>query len=160
MAVLHELLYRSGNVAEVDLAAYLEALARHVFGSLAPSGRRIELALSLAPTRVEIDVAVPCGLLVNELISNSLKHAFPDQRSGTISVELSQLQDGRLHLVVRDSGVGLPAAFELKHATSLGLQLVSDLARQLRATLEVGSGEPGASFTLTFVLRHAATRPQ
>ena len=158
MAVLHELLYRSGNVAEVDLAAYLDSLARHIFGSLAPRGRRIELVLALAPARVEIDLAVPCGLLVNELISNSLKHAFPGQTSGTVAVELTVLDGGTLRLVVSDTGIGLPEQFELKKASSLGLQLVSDLARQLRATLEVGPTGSGASFALTFVLRHASAQ--
>ena len=154
MAVLHELLYRSGNVVEVDLAAYLDALAHRIFGSLAPPGRRIELSLTLAPTRVEIDLAVPCGLLVNELISNSLKHAFPEQASGTVAVELAALEGGTLRLAVRDTGIGLPAHFELERTPSLGLQLVSDLARQLRATLGIGTTGPGASFTLTFVPQH------
>ncbi|MEQ1727797.1 MAG: histidine kinase dimerization/phosphoacceptor domain -containing protein [Vicinamibacterales bacterium] len=159
MAVLHELLYRSSNVADVDLAAYLDALARHIFGSLAPPGRRVELALTLAPTRVAIDLAVPCGLLVNELMSNSLKHAFPDQRSGQVSVELARVDDRTLRLVVSDTGIGLPDHFDLGRTPSLGLQLVSDLARQLRATLEVGPTGPGASFTLILVLRPASARP-
>lgn len=155
MAMVHELLYRSGNVAQVELSAYLESVTRHLFGSLAPPGRRVALHTALEPARVEVDQAVPCGLLVNELLSNSLKHGFADEMSGEVRVTLAWQHASSLQLAVRDSGVGLPDAVRRRQFDSLGLQLVSDLARQLRGTLDVGSG-PGASFTLTFTPRRSA----
>ena len=100
---------------------------------------------------MDIDQAIPCGLIVNELASNSLKHAFADGRSGDVWIGLHPSQDGmRLTLSVRDSGPGLPKDFEEKKQRSLGLQLVSDLARQIQGALSVGPG-PETSFEVTFL---------
>jgi two-component sensor histidine kinase len=110
----------------------------------------IEMDLDLASHRVPLDQAIPCGLLVNEMLSNTLKHGFPEGRSGAIRIELKVVGDGRdLSLRISDTGVGLPADFDRKRNESLGLQLVSDLTRQLGGVLAVGPG-PGASFAVTF----------
>ena len=106
----------------------------------------VQLHLNLSHMVLEIDQAVPCGLLVNELVSNALKHAFPDGRKGELWVLLDNLADGvGWHLRVSDNGVGLPPDLDLEHITTLGLKLVSDLSRQLGASLSFGSG-PGAVF--------------
>ena len=91
--------------------------------------------------------AIPCGLIVNELITNSLKHAFPDGRGGEVRVRLREEPGGQATLQVSDTGEGMPADFEAKRTQSLGLQLVADLARQLKGTLDIG---PGATFTIAF----------
>ena len=97
-----------------------------------------------------MDLALPCGLLVNELLSNSLQHGFPAGRSGEVRIELTLVDDGaRLRLRVSDTGVGLPADFAEKKARSLGMQLVGDLARQLGSQLEIEKGS-AAVFTVTF----------
>jgi two-component sensor histidine kinase len=96
-----------------------------------------------------VDIAIPCGLVLNELITNSLKHAFGDGRPGTIRVELAPTACGRLRLAVKDDGVGLPEGMDVHKARSLGLQLVCTLAEQLDATLEV-DGRGGSAFQLTF----------
>jgi PAS domain S-box-containing protein len=150
MALVHENLYRSDNLAALDLATYLNSLCTRLYRSLVTSPSSIRLQMNLAPVRLNIDKVIPCGLLVNELITNALKHAFPDGRSGELRVELQELADGRgCRLRVADNGVGLPPDFDLKQAPSLGLKLVADLARQLGGQLEIGTG-PGAVFEIEF----------
>ena len=150
MAMLHESLYRSGRFASVDLSAYLSQLATQAFRTANQSSAGIELRLHLDPCLIGMEQAIPCGLLVNELISNCLKHGFPDGRSGEVQLALSNPDDGRrIQLTVSDTGVGLPEDFGAIRGLSLGLQLVSDLARQLGGTLEIGP-ERAAIFTVTF----------
>lgn len=150
MALLHETLYRSDDLSRVDLSRYLERLVQQVFRSAAPSGGRVTLHVSLEGASVDLEQAVPCGLLVTELVSNSLKHAFPDSRAGEVRVALAYLEDGEtLRLSVSDSGIGLPEDFDTRRSKSLGLVLVSDLVRQLRGSLDIDA-EHGATFTVTF----------
>ncbi len=111
-----------------------------------PRARRFWRSLSPAP--VEIDQAIPCGLIVNELLANSLKHAFAEGQAGEVRLSLRQDAEGVVRTQVSDTGVGLPDDFEARRGKSLGLQLVSDLVRQLGGKLEVGRG-PGAGFTAT-----------
>jgi two-component sensor histidine kinase len=149
MALLHETLYRSGNFARVDLAGYLRQLATQLFRVQNTEPSRIHLTIDLAPAPVDIDQAIPCGLVVNELLTNSLKYAFADGRAGEVRLGLERNEDGEIRLTVIDTGAGLPHDFEARRHRSLGLQLVSDLVRQLAGTLEIGPG-PGASFTAVF----------
>lgn len=153
MAFVHELLYRSDNVAHVDLAAYLDRLVRFLFTSIAPAGRQVDLDVRCEPVQVDMDQAVPCGLVVTELVSNAFKHAFTTQAHGCVTVTLSSVTPDVIELVVRDDGIGLPATVHEQTFESLGLQLVGDLVRQLRGTLTIGAA-PGASFTLRFGRRH------
>jgi two-component sensor histidine kinase len=155
MALLHKSLYRSGTFAAVNLGAYLKQLTNQSFRALVTRPGAVRLDLELASVQVEMDQALPCGLLVNELISNCLKHGFPGDHNGEVRVELQLLAGGpQLRLRVSDTGVGLPADFELKRSNSLGLQLVSSLARQVHGRLEVGSG-PGAVFDVIFTPKHS-----
>ncbi len=157
MALLHETLYRSGNFARIDLAAYLSQLAHQVFRSQMAQPGLVQLHLDLEPVQMEIDQAIPCGLIVNELVSNSLKHAFAEGRGGHVWIDLHPGPGGvGQTLSVRDSGPGLPRDFDLKRQRSLGLQLVSDLARQLEGSLEVRPG-PEAHFEVTFYRARMAT---
>jgi two-component sensor histidine kinase len=149
MALLHESLYRTGTFASVELGAYLKQLCTQAFRSSAQQNGGVQLVLDLAPMQVTLDQATPCGLLVNELISNCLKHGFPQGRTGEVRVALTPMEGPQWSLSVRDNGAGLPRDFEVRRTTSLGLQLVSDLAQQLGARLEVGPG-PGAAFTVIF----------
>ena len=149
MALLHETLYRTGNFARVDLAEYLRQLGSQLFRGQNTDASRIRLEFDLSAALVDIDQAIPCGLIVNELLTNCLKYAFADGREGAVHVGLLCEPGGRLRLCVNDSGPGLPKDFEARRDRSLGLQLVSDLARQLAGVLEIGTG-PGASFTVAF----------
>jgi PAS domain S-box-containing protein len=152
MALIHEHLYRSENLAQVDIAAYLQSLCPKLMRTLAARPDAIQLHMDLIPVYLDIDQAIPCGLLVNELISNALKHAFPSGRTGEVRLELRPVDDGRqIHLRVSDNGVGLPADFDMQRLSSLGLELASDLATQIRGRLEIGPG-PGATFDVLFTL--------
>jgi PAS domain S-box-containing protein len=151
MALLHDQLHRAASFAEVDLGAYLEQLSRYCFSSLAPPSGAIQLHLQLAPVAVSMDQAVACGLLVNELITNTMKHGFPAGRDGEVRIELLPVEGGpEARLRISDTGVGLPADFATRRTKSLGLQLATDLARQVGGTLEIGPG-PEAVFSVTFV---------
>ena len=148
MALLHETLYRSGIFASADLALYLRELAIQAFRAQASCGTVIELKLDLAPVTVSMDKATPCGLMVNELISNCLKHGFPDGRSGEVVLVLKLIEDTNQALLsVSDNGIGLPPDFESKRESSLGLQLASDLARQIGGALEI---QAGSVFSVAF----------
>ncbi|MDC8774120.1 histidine kinase dimerization/phosphoacceptor domain -containing protein [Roseateles albus] len=156
MSLLHESLYRSGIFAAVDLAKYLRQLTGEAFRAQAPDGGMLRLVLDLSPLRMNMDQAMPCGLLVNELISNCLKHGFPPGSQGEVLVSLQPLADTDYwRLQVSDTGLGLPADFEVRRKTSLGLQLASDLARQLGGELEIGPG-PGASLGVSFKVQQVA----
>lgn len=150
MALLHETLYHADNLARVPLRPYLERLCAQLFRSIAGQPGTVQLHLDIAPVWLDPAQAIPCGLIVNELVSNSLKHAFPQGASGEVRVALQPLHPRpELRLSVRDTGVGLPDTFDPDHLRSLGLQLVTDLTRQLEGTLAIEPG-PGAHFTITF----------
>ncbi len=147
MALLHETLYRSGNFALVDLGNYLGQLATHVARSHGVESSRV--ARDLASVRLSIDQAIPCGLIVTELLTNSFKYGLPTSGQGQASLSLRVEGGERIVLEVNDRGPGLPADFEARRSRSLGLQLVSDLARQLGGRLEIESAR-GATFRVTF----------
>lgn len=148
MALLHESIYQNGTFAWVDLASYLKKVATQVFVALAVSPSHIRLHLQLDELQVSLDQAMPCGMLVSELINNAFKHGFPGGRSGEVCIELRPLEDGAMwQLRVSDNGIGLPENFEWAVQHSLGLQLASSLAGQMGGCLDVG---PGATFTVQF----------
>ena len=147
VVLLNETLYKTSSYARVKLADYLRQIATHVFQAQNSNSGSVGLNLDLEAVEVETGQAIPCGLIVNELLTNSLKHAFPNGRSGAVRVVLRQQGDGSVLLRVSDTGAGLPEDFASRQSNSLGLQLVSDLARQLLGALDVG---PGATFTITF----------
>jgi len=152
MALLHESLYRSGTFASVDLGSYLRQLATQAFQTQLTSAGEVQLVLNLGSVQVGMDQAIPCGLLINELISNCLKHGFPTGVAGHVSIELEPIDKAnQWRLCVRDSGVGLPDNFEDKRKNSLGLQLVGDLARQIGGELKITANEDkGVAFTVKF----------
>jgi two-component sensor histidine kinase len=147
MALIHEKLYRSSDLARVDFAEYIRNLASFLIRSY--KSRAVRLDLQAADIYLSIDDAVPCGLIVNELISNALKHAFVDGREGEICVMMQQLADRQVRLVVRDNGVGLPKDVDYMNTGSLGLQLVTMLVEQLDGTIEIRNNV-GAEFEILF----------
>jgi PAS domain S-box-containing protein len=150
MAILHESLYRSKSLAAIELGSYLGELATQACRAMANTAGEINLKMELATVSVGIDQALPCGLIVNELISNSFKHGFPNGANGVILMELATLAGGSLvRLSVSDTGVGLPSDFQVEQCDSLGLHLVSDLAEQLDGQLEFATG-PGGRISVTY----------
>jgi two-component sensor histidine kinase/HAMP domain-containing protein len=146
MALVHEKIYRSKDFARIDFVDYVRNLVAQIFRSYGVSGNAIRAEVEGDPVFLNISTAVPCSLIVNELVSNSLKHAFPDGRTGRLVVRVSAVDDGRFGLVFSDDGVGLPAGFDMVRAESLGLQIVSLLVEQLDGTLEV-DGRQGTRFS-------------
>jgi len=143
MATVHEQLYRSASLSDVDFPEYIRKLSSQLFSAYRV-GARVRLDLSIEPIVITLDQAIPCGLILNELVSNSLKHAFRDGRDGTLWISL-KTESGRAEIEVSDNGVGLPSDFVLGEGSSLGLKVVQILIRQLRADLVI-SGEGGTSF--------------
>ena len=123
MALIHEKLYQSGNLADIDFKAYIESLGARLLAASSVPGSQITLQTEIVAAPLGIDVAMPCGLISNELISNSLKHAFPGQKKGVIEVYFGSCSH-EFELVVRDDGVGLPENLDLENAETLGLRLV------------------------------------
>jgi PAS domain S-box-containing protein len=141
MALLHDMLYRTGTFASVDLGDYLRQLCTQAFRAMDSRHGAVRLELQLASVRLDMDQAMSCGLIANELLSNCFKHAFPGDRRGLVRVELLAPQGGdAVTLRVSDNGVGLRDAGSAARENSLGLQLVADLAAQLDGTLETDSG--------------------
>ncbi|MBI5380647.1 MAG: PAS domain S-box protein [Opitutae bacterium] len=136
MALLHEALYRCDNLARINFPAYVESLCAHLFRSFGLAAGRLQLSLQVAEVALNLDQAVPCGLIVNELVSNAIKHAFPEGRAGRITVELTADADRRIALQVTDDGIGFAPPSEDAIARTLGLQLVINLARQLGGAAE------------------------
>ena len=149
MALLHESLYQSDNLARVDFPEYIRQLAAHLFHSYGIPAERIHLRTDLDKLYLNLDAAVPCGLIINELVSNSLKYAFPDGRQGEVRIELREQRDQMATLVVSDNGVGLRSDIDWETARTLGLRLVRTLADQLGARIELKSTE-GTRIELTF----------
>jgi two-component sensor histidine kinase len=149
MAILHEILYESSSLAEIDFADYLRRLVEHLVRSYGAAAR-IRTEVRLEPLQCHRDVALPCGLIVNELLSNAFKYAFPGGNTGGIRVVLRRGAQGKVHLLVRDNGVGLPPRLDWETSPTLGLRLVRTLARQIDADVKT-TRRKGTLFSITFL---------
>ncbi|MBI2390609.1 MAG: PAS domain S-box protein [Deltaproteobacteria bacterium] len=148
IALFHEKLYQSKDLAHVDIAEYLRAVTTSLFASYGVEPQDIALSIDAEDVQLAVDAAISCGLIVNELVSNALKHAFPRGRKGSIEVTLRR--DGRrVVLEVRDDGVGFPEAVDFRNPTTLGLRLVSILAEQIRGTVDLERRD-GTRFHIPF----------
>jgi two-component sensor histidine kinase len=149
MALVHEKLYQSSDLSQIDFAEYARGLLGYLWRAHGNAAAVVRLTLDLELVALPIDTAVPCGLILNELAGNALKHAFPGRSEGEVTVSLRESVDGRICLCVDDNGVGLPAGLDWRQAQSLGLHLVQLLSRQLDAEVEYSGGE-GTRFALVF----------
>ena len=158
MALIHEKLYRSDNLANIKFDEYINDLGFFLLRAYNDDNRRVRLDVQIDSIALDIDSAIPCGLIVNELISNSLKHGFKPSSphysdgAGYIQVRLSQLPKDQIQLVIADNGVGFPPGFDLYKTGSLGLQLVNSLTRQLGGEVTFTNQE-GARIEIVFSLR-------
>jgi two-component sensor histidine kinase len=149
MALVHEKLYQSSDLSQINLARYVRSLASYLLRSYGVDLDVIQLQIDAEDVYLRVDTAVPCGLLMNELISNSLQHAFPDGRSGEICVGIHQVEKERYMLTVRDNGVGFAPDLVLNGTGTLGLQLVDTLVDQLEGTIEYDHSD-GTTITVVF----------
>jgi PAS domain S-box-containing protein len=153
MSFIHERLYRSDNLAEIDFSDCLYTLAAELFHAYQVSVARVALNTRLDPVLLTAEQAIPCALLANELVSNALKYAFPEGRSGEIRLELDE-QDHQVRLVISDNGVGIPEAVNLQQNKSLGLELAQSFVLQLQGTLGLDR-TGGTTFTIQFPKKNA-----
>ena len=149
MALVHERLYQSSSLARIDFAQYVHGLAVDLFHSYAIDPNRIKLKLDLEDTTLDIDTAIHCGLVVNELVSNALKHAFPGKRDGEVRLTLCSDGEGHHCLEIGDDGIGLPPGLEGPDTESLGLQLVDTIVEQIGGQFTV-QRDPGTMYRITF----------
>jgi PAS domain S-box-containing protein len=160
MAMIHEKLYQSEGLLKINLNDYIGDLAEESLASFGTDGAVVALRKEVDDIVVGLDAAIPCGLIVIELLSNALKYAFPDKRAGEIVIALHAIGGNRYQLTVSDNGVGLPPHLDIGSLKSLGLRLVSDLARyQLEGELEL-LGDSGTTVTVRFQERLAAGEHQ
>ncbi len=149
MSLVHEKLYQSHDLSKIDLAVYIRSLALHLFHMYSIDSTRVRLETDLSEMFLDINSAVPCGLILNELISNSLKHAFPEGRKGMIRIEGRRGSDGTITLRVADDGIGFPKDLDFHQAEGLGLQIANLLVGQLDAAIDLDRTK-GTVITLTF----------
>jgi PAS domain S-box-containing protein len=149
MALVHEKLYQSPSLARINVADYLNNLIEEIINSYGAGTRHIQLQVEVATIELEIDTIIPCGLIINELLSNALTHAFPGDRSGTIHIQFTQSSKNHYLLTVSDNGIGVPETINFQNTTSLGLQLVFLLTQQLQGNVEL-ERENGTTFTIQF----------
>lgn len=150
MALVHEKLCRSPNASQIEFGEYLQNLAAFLIRAFGVNPKTTVLITDVDQVHLGVDSAIPCGLIVNELVSNSLKYAFADGRAGEIRIALHLDENRTVTLVVGDNGRGLPPSLDIRHTESLGLQLVHTLVGQLHGTLDVRT-EAGTEFQLQFV---------
>ena len=147
MALIHEKLYQAASLARIDFGEYLRSLTRDLFRSYSAGG--VSLKMQAEDVFLDVDSAIPCGLIVNELVSNALKYAFPQGRGGELLITFARIARDKFALSVTDNGTGLPSDLDVRNPKTLGLQLVAMLINQLHGTLDVVS-DGGTTFMITF----------
>jgi PAS domain S-box-containing protein len=149
IALVHEKLYRSQDISNINFSDYVQSLVIHLFQVNQAKPNLVELKMNLEDVFLDIRTAIPCGLILNELVTNSLKHAFPNGRSGEIIVELHPLEEHTCQIIVRDNGVGIPQDLDMGNPPTLGWQIVTMLVRQIEGSLEVQK-EGGTTVKILF----------
>jgi PAS domain S-box-containing protein len=152
MAMIHENLYQSTDLARIEFSDYISNLTNNLIRCYSVN-RNINIKLNIDRVLLRIDTAIPCGLIINELVSNSLKHAFHENQTGEISIEFLDLSQGKYSLSVSDNGIGFQEDIELPKKHSLGLQLVWNLVEQLEGSIAY-QAKSGTEFNITFIQTH------
>lgn len=149
MALIHEKLYQSADLARIRFQEYVRNLTHYLLRSYGAGAAPIDLQIDVEDVALEIDTAIPLGLIINELVSNAFKHAFPDGRGGVIRIGLHSDNDNHYVLDICDNGVGFPRDVDFRQTDSLGMQLVNNLVSQLGGAIELTNGN-GSEFRVTF----------
>ncbi|MBM0743771.1 PAS domain S-box protein [Phormidium sp. CLA17] len=154
MALIHEQLYQSSDLAEIDLSEYLHSLVNNLFSSYGISYQQVTLSIETNGTYLNLNTAIPCGLIINELISNSLKYAFPANQLGEIRICVTSVLDESLNeykgtLLVMDNGIGIPTTIDWQNSPSLGMRIVRNLVHQIKGDITLLPGT-GTAFQITF----------
>ena len=147
--MVHEKMYQIGDLARMEIGSYLKSLTHHISQMYLTNPLSVTIKIKAKDILLPIDQAIPCALLVNELLSNSLKYAFPKRKPGKIEISMATDGTGYYVLVVADNGIGLPLHIDYKKTKSLGMQLVTTFASQLQGTIEL-QRKQGTKFTIKF----------
>ena len=150
MALIHEQLYQSENLDRIDLPLYVENLVANLYQSFGCSNTSIQFNLNIDPIYLNIETAIPCGLIINELVSNSLKYAFTQSSGGEININFHEITSQQFYLTIQDNGSGFPAGFDVENTETLGVRLVRMLTHQLDGTLVIDS-QCGTCYHITFL---------
>ena len=151
MALVHEKFYQAEEVTEINFQDYTEKLCRFLYQSYGNGSDRIQVNVISDPgIAFDMDTAMPCGLLLNEIVSNCYKYAFPGERNGEITVEFRRTGENRILMTIRDNGIGLPEGFTVESSESLGMQLIQALTNQLEGDLRVQNSSGGTRFEIEF----------
>lgn len=160
MALVHQKLFESNDLSRINLAEYLPDLSYMILNNMDVDPKRITITFQLDEVFVLIDTAIPCGIIVTELFSNSVKHGFSENQKGNVSVSLSRNKDHEITLRVGDNGVGAPEDFDFKSVDSFGLTILRQLVEsQLRGAFSFDSG-PGRGVTCTITFRDNLYKPR
>lgn len=147
MALIHEKLYQSKDLARIEFCEYIQDLVSSLVCSYEVNSSKVDLKVNIEQVLLGLDLAIPCGLIINELVLNSLKHAFPEGRSGEICIEFYVESDDRIALIISDNGIGFPQGIDFRNTESLGLQLVNSLMNQIGGTIELNATQ-GTEFKM------------
>jgi two-component sensor histidine kinase len=154
MALIHEKLYQSSDVAKIDFGDYIRALTSGLHSTFAMRTTPVQIYVEIEATQLSLDAALPCGLIINELVTNCFKYAFTPGSSGEIRITLEPIEEQRLRLRVADNGAGFPKGLDFRNTESLGMQIVTILTEQIEGTIEILPG-PGTTFELIFPAENA-----
>ena len=149
ISMIHEKLYRSEDLSSLELSEYVNDLVRELILSFGVSSSDVTVNVDIPEREMDIDALIPCGLIINELVSNAFKYAFPSGAKGSLHISIKPTPEGMTELVVRDDGPGLVTGFDISSTRSLGLRLVNSLVRQLKGVLEIKQ-EGGVEFRIVF----------
>jgi PAS domain S-box-containing protein len=149
VSLIHEMLYKSDDLRNMNVSTYINSLVLQVFRTHKPDPARIALGVKIPEIHLDIDTIIPLGLIVNELLSNAFKHAFPDGKGGEVGIRLAEEKGKGYSLTISDTGIGLPEGIDVHKTSSLGLQIVTSLTDQINGTLEVGR-DKGTEFRIAF----------
>lgn len=149
MALIHEKLYRSTDLKSIDFTEYTENLTKDLYNTYTSDKSLIKLVVDIEEVKLDVETSIPLGLILNELLTNSLKHGFPENRSGEVTVELHCLDENEFELSVSDNGIGFPEDIDYKNTDSLGMRIVNSLTEQIEGELIIDR-DNGTKFTIKF----------
>ncbi|TAK79202.1 MAG: hypothetical protein EPO11_00455 [Gammaproteobacteria bacterium] len=151
MSLVHEMLYQSQNLSQIEMQEYIHTLLKYLYEIYNVDRKKIQRTTDIDAISLEIDTAIPLGLIINELVSNTLKYAFPDDKTGTLSLSLKK-EHRKIILIIHDDGIGIPPDVDVHTMVSLGMQLIFNLARQLHGKIGLNR-DKGTTFTVTIPIK-------
>jgi two-component sensor histidine kinase len=137
IATIHDLLYKSGSLARVDMASHIQTLSEDLYSLYGVSPGKVRVDVQVHNVQLQIEQAIPCSLIVNELLSNAFKYAFPNDKEGQVSIAFERVDAASYRLAIHDNGIGLPQGLNFRDTQSLGLQLINIFVEQLQGSVEL-----------------------